>query len=188
MGRSRNIAALQSGGIAGDLMLAPMVAAMRLPLMAAEARGTSLQTETMRAFTEKTVAVSGGFSCRADVPLRLRHAVLAGSDVRPRAFTFQRRCGGALDECSAEAGEPSCEGQFPALVEDFLSSRPNEKPRLRRRGFAIIYAWPTRTLQCEGIWLRYARPDPERRRFVVRLGMRSTGTSLPCGYQVLNQT
>lgn len=61
MGRSRNIAALQSGGIAGDLMLAPMVAAMRLPLMAAEARSSSPQTETMRAFTEKTVAASEGF-------------------------------------------------------------------------------------------------------------------------------
>lgn len=52
---------MQSVGIAGDLMLAPMVAAMRLPLMAAEARGSSFQTETVRAITEKTAAASEGF-------------------------------------------------------------------------------------------------------------------------------
>ena len=47
--------------IAGNLMLAPMVAAMRLPLMAGEHRGvTMLGLETQRAITEKTAAIAEG--------------------------------------------------------------------------------------------------------------------------------
>jgi hypothetical protein len=54
--RSRN-----SDVIAGELMFAPMVAAMRLPLMAAEAAtGTAWTGESMRAVTEKTSAMSEG--------------------------------------------------------------------------------------------------------------------------------
>lgn len=45
----------------GDLMLAPMVVMMRLPLMVAEAhRGASWGTETARAVTEKTAALAEG--------------------------------------------------------------------------------------------------------------------------------
>jgi hypothetical protein len=47
--------------IAGNLMLAPMVAWMRLPLMAADAHsGKSWGTETARAMNEKTAAVAEG--------------------------------------------------------------------------------------------------------------------------------
>ena len=47
--------------IAGDLMLAPMVAFMRLPLMAAEARNTGAwATESALAVNEKAAAVAEG--------------------------------------------------------------------------------------------------------------------------------
>ena len=51
------------GLIASDLMFAPMVAAMRMPLMAAEAANGSAWTgESMRAVTEKTSAISEGIA------------------------------------------------------------------------------------------------------------------------------
>ena len=51
----------QSTAIAGNLMLAPMVMAMRLPMMATEAqRGKVLKGESMTAVTEKTAAMAEG--------------------------------------------------------------------------------------------------------------------------------
>ena len=51
----------ESASIAGDLMLAPMVALMRLPLMATEAQGSAgWKTETNRAVSEKLAAATEG--------------------------------------------------------------------------------------------------------------------------------
>lgn len=51
----------QSNAIAGNLMLAPMVMAMRLPVMALEARdGGMLRGESLSAITEKTAALAEG--------------------------------------------------------------------------------------------------------------------------------
>jgi hypothetical protein len=52
----------RSGAIlAADLMLVPMVAAMRLPLMLTESRGSGLAgKETLHAVTEKTAAFAEG--------------------------------------------------------------------------------------------------------------------------------
>jgi hypothetical protein len=51
----------ETASIAGDLMLAPMVALMRLPLMATETQhGAALGTETNRAVSEKLAAVAEG--------------------------------------------------------------------------------------------------------------------------------
>ena len=53
--------ARESTSIAGDLMLAPMVALMRLPLMAADTQsGRPWATETARAVKEKTAAMADG--------------------------------------------------------------------------------------------------------------------------------
>ena len=55
------VAAAEAASIAGDLMLAPMVALMRLPLMATEAQGgAGLRTETNRAVSEKMAAAAEG--------------------------------------------------------------------------------------------------------------------------------
>ncbi|AMS41970.1 MULTISPECIES: hypothetical protein [Aminobacter] len=54
-------ASRHSGAIAGNLMLAPMVMAMRLPMMATEARkGGPLHGESLAAVTEKTTAMAEG--------------------------------------------------------------------------------------------------------------------------------
>ncbi len=61
--RSKRIAraSRQSTAIAGSLMLAPMVVAMRLPMMATEARtGKILRGESLTAVTEKTAAMAEG--------------------------------------------------------------------------------------------------------------------------------
>jgi hypothetical protein len=51
----------ESLAIAGNLMLAPAVAAMRLPTLVLEAQSSNpWRTETLRAFTEKTAAVAEG--------------------------------------------------------------------------------------------------------------------------------
>ena len=50
----------ETASIAGDLMLAPMVALMRLPLMATETQYGALPTETNRAVSEKLAAVAEG--------------------------------------------------------------------------------------------------------------------------------
>ncbi|MCX8569210.1 MULTISPECIES: hypothetical protein [Hyphomicrobiales] len=51
----------QSTAIAGSLMLAPMVMAMRLPVMATEAHsGRVLKGESLAAVTEKTAAIAEG--------------------------------------------------------------------------------------------------------------------------------
>ncbi|KAA3449386.1 hypothetical protein C7I87_17480 [Mesorhizobium sp. SARCC-RB16n] len=51
----------EAAAIGGDLMLAPMVAMMRLPLMAIEAGSDQpWRTETARAVNEKTVALAEG--------------------------------------------------------------------------------------------------------------------------------
>ena len=58
-GKSRRLQ--DAASIGGDLMLAPMVALMRLPLMALDAgSGKPWGTETARAVNEKTVAVAEG--------------------------------------------------------------------------------------------------------------------------------
>ena len=50
-----------AGAIGADLMLAPLVMAMRLPLMAADAQnGRGLGSETARAINEKATAVAEG--------------------------------------------------------------------------------------------------------------------------------
>ena len=47
--------------LAADLMLVPMVATMRLPLMLTEPRGSgAVGTETLKAVTEKTAAFAEG--------------------------------------------------------------------------------------------------------------------------------
>jgi len=55
------VSAAEAASIAGDLMLAPMVAMMRLPLIATEAQGNArLRTETNRAVSEKVAAAAEG--------------------------------------------------------------------------------------------------------------------------------
>jgi hypothetical protein len=55
------VSAAEAAAIAGDLMLAPMVAMMRLPLMATEAQGSAgLRRETNRAVSEKMAATAEG--------------------------------------------------------------------------------------------------------------------------------
>src|SRR5882757_4734265 len=56
-GKSRR--SLEAAGIGQDLMLAPLVAMMRLPLMAAE-NGRGWSPETARAVQEKATAVAEG--------------------------------------------------------------------------------------------------------------------------------
>ena len=54
-------ASRQSTAIVGSLMLAPMVMAMRLPVMATEAHsGRMLKGESLTAVTEKTAAMAEG--------------------------------------------------------------------------------------------------------------------------------
>lgn len=58
---ARRRSANDASAIGASLMLAPMVVAMRLPLMAAEAKaGLELGEETTRAVTEKTAATAEG--------------------------------------------------------------------------------------------------------------------------------
>jgi len=59
--RQRTRQSRETSLIAGNLMLAPMVAWMRLPLMAADAQsGKSWGTETALAVSEKTAALAEG--------------------------------------------------------------------------------------------------------------------------------
>lgn len=54
-------ASRHSAALAGSFMLAPMVMAMRLPMMATEARaGGPLRGESLSAVTEKTTAMAEG--------------------------------------------------------------------------------------------------------------------------------
>ena len=65
-GRRRSGA--NTASIAGDLMLAPMVALMRLPLMATETQhGTALRTETDRAVSRESGGGRRGRDGGADV-------------------------------------------------------------------------------------------------------------------------
>lgn len=50
-----------SGGGVADLMLAPAVVMLRLPVMAAEVGGVSRRNETTRAISEKVAATAEGF-------------------------------------------------------------------------------------------------------------------------------
>jgi hypothetical protein len=51
----------ETAAIAGNLMLAPMVAVMRMPMLALEAQSSNpFRTETLRAVTEKAAAVAEG--------------------------------------------------------------------------------------------------------------------------------
>ena len=62
MTRSTRKPARTGMSIAADLMLAPMVVLMRLPVMASESRtATDPGIETLRAVNEKTTAVAEGF-------------------------------------------------------------------------------------------------------------------------------
>jgi hypothetical protein len=57
----RGLSGARPASIAGDLMLAPMVALMRLPLMATETqRAAAWRTETNGAVSEKLAAVAEG--------------------------------------------------------------------------------------------------------------------------------
>jgi hypothetical protein len=56
---SKSRRALEAAAIGQDLMLAPLVAMMRLPLMAAE-NGRAYSPETARAVQEKATAVAEG--------------------------------------------------------------------------------------------------------------------------------
>jgi hypothetical protein len=59
--QSRTRRTQEAASIAGDLMLAPLVAIMRLPLMAADAGGSRpWSSETTRAMTEKAAAIAEG--------------------------------------------------------------------------------------------------------------------------------
>ena len=60
--RSRRVRpGAETASIAGDLMLAPMVALMRLPLMATETqRAAAWRTETNGAVSEKLAAIAEG--------------------------------------------------------------------------------------------------------------------------------
>lgn len=61
MAATRKTSARSAGAIAADLMLAPMVMWMRIPVMAMEKRSsTHAGVETMRAINEKTVAMAEG--------------------------------------------------------------------------------------------------------------------------------
>ena len=61
----RNRSGAEQASIASDLMLAPMVALMRLPLMATETgRGAAWRTETNGAVSEKLAAVAEGAAAR----------------------------------------------------------------------------------------------------------------------------
>ncbi|TPK64685.1 hypothetical protein FKO01_11815 [Mesorhizobium sp. B2-3-3] len=61
MRKTRRRRVQEANSIGAGLMLAPMVAMMRLPLMAMEARsGEPWSAETARAVTEKTVAMAEG--------------------------------------------------------------------------------------------------------------------------------
>jgi hypothetical protein len=57
----RGLSGARPASIAGDLMLAPMVALMRLPLMATETqRAAAWRTETNGAVSEKLAAIAEG--------------------------------------------------------------------------------------------------------------------------------
>lgn len=62
MMRNRSIKqARETAAIAGNLMLAPMVVCMRLPMLAFEAQSADpWRSETVRAITEKTTAIAEG--------------------------------------------------------------------------------------------------------------------------------
>ena len=63
----------ETAAIAGNLMLAPMVAVMRMPMLALEAQSSNpFRTETLRAVTEKAAAVAEGCGRRAASCSRVR--------------------------------------------------------------------------------------------------------------------
>ena len=89
-------------------MLAPMVALMRLPLMATETQhGAAWRTETNRAVSEKLAAVAEGvMSAQMSVmqsALRFWPEILSGRD----AVGADGRRHRALHAGRAEAGEPA---------------------------------------------------------------------------------
>ena len=109
----------ESASIAGDLMLAPMVALMRLPLMATETqRAAAWRTETNGAVSEKLAAVAEGVDGRADFGDAIGAQLLAGDFRGPRAVPAVGRRHGAFDRGGAEAGEPAGQGEFQAAVWD----------------------------------------------------------------------
>jgi len=58
--RGRRTRAVRMASVASDLVLAPSVMAMRLPLMLAEAGGASLKSESAGAVREKLTAFTDG--------------------------------------------------------------------------------------------------------------------------------
>ena len=139
----------QSASIAGDLMLAPMVALMRLPLMAADASsGRTSGTETELAVSEKTKAIAEGVFAAQMSMIAFRIAVLAGSLFGPDAVDVQWGGRGADRERGAQAGEPAREGQFQKIVAAGLI---RQKPRSEQEhGFATDTHGPSPTLHCDG--------------------------------------
>ena len=122
--------ARQSNSIAADLILAPMVALMRLPLMAAEAgSGQARRFETERAVHEKTSAMAEG---------------VFGKD----AIHAHRRGRRAHAACGPGASEPAREGKFQEIVAAGLI---RQRPRSRQEhGFATDTHGPSPTIHCDG--------------------------------------
>ena len=95
MGRKRQVT---SQAIVGDLMLAPMVAAMRMPMLAAEAqRLYPWRTESMRAVMEKIAATGEGIdsllaaiSQAFDEEKSERTLTLSFAEGRKRAWLHER--------------------------------------------------------------------------------------------------
>ncbi len=127
----------QSASIADDLMLAPMVALMRLPLMAADASsGRTSGTETELAVSEKTKAIAEGVFA---AHMSMIHSV---SQFWPEVFSGRTPSifnGVAVERtmnAALRAGEPAREGQFQEIVAARLI---RQKPRSEQEhGFAKI--------------------------------------------------
>ena len=89
-----------------DLMFAPMVAMMRLPLMSAEASNpAALPTETMKAGAEKFAAFVEGHA-----------VVLAGGDVGAQTFDHEHGIGGKSHDRSASPHEQASALKLPAVI------------------------------------------------------------------------
>ena len=135
-------------------MLAPMVALMRLPLMATETqRGAAWRTETNGAVTEKLAAVAEGvMAAQMSVmqsALSFWPEIFAGRT--PSLLNGRRH--GALDQAALKPASRRVKANFKRLSEsptDEPDSRTvmpkRQKPRSHReRGFAIQTHGPSRT-------------------------------------------
>ena len=133
-----------TASIAGDLMLAPMVALMRLPLMATETQhGTALRTETNRAVSEKLAAVAEGvMSAQISVmqsALRFWPEILSGRV--PSVLT-----GVAIERSMQAALKPASlarQGELQAIIPELKRKSPKTAKTVfpGEHGFAIRNAW-----------------------------------------------